>query len=153
MRIKIIQIIILTLAAVTALLAFWIYWGSSRNVSPNSSAAVLEAKTSDEGGVQIKVEPQFLSQGSSWDFKIILDTHSGDLNQDLLKVTKLVVDGKDTYSPTNWEGSPVGGHHRSGVLSFTVGIKSLQTVELQIFDVGGVAKRLLQWEIKGGDDR
>src|SRR3972149_7754503 len=132
MKIKIVQIIIFTLTVVTVLLAFWVYWRSGRDVSPNSSAAALEARISDEGGGQIKVEPQSLSLGSSWDFKVTFDTHSVALDQDLLKIAKLVVGGRDTYSPTNWEGSPIGGHHRSGVLSFAVSTVLLQTVELQI---------------------
>jgi hypothetical protein len=148
MKIKTIQIIIFTLTAATVLLAFWVYLESGRDVSPDSAAAVLEAKISDEGGVQIKVEPQSLSSGSSWDFKITLDTHSVALDQDLLQNVKLVVDGKDTYSPTNWEGSPVGGHHRSGVLSFAARVVSPRALELQILDVGEVSKRLFQWELK-----
>jgi hypothetical protein len=98
--------------------------------------------------VQIKIEPQSLSQGSFWDFKITLDTHSVALDQDLLKITKLVVDGRDTFSPTNWEGSSVGGHHRSGILSFPVVPGSPQTIELQILDIGGIEKRSFQWELK-----
>jgi hypothetical protein len=152
MRTKRIQIFIFIFTIVTALLAFWIYWGNSQNVSPKSSSSVLEVKTSDEGGVQITVEPQNISQESLWIFEITLDTHSVELDQDLLKTSKLVVDEEKTYLPIAWEGSPVGGHHRSGVLSFPVAAALPQTVELQIFDVGGVAKRSFQWEIKGGDD-
>ena len=148
MKIKFIQLSIVIFTIATALFAFWAYRVNRQSVSPNSSAPVFEERTSDEGGVQIKVELQSLSLGSSWDFKITLDTHSVALDQDLLKIAKLVVDGKDTYSPTNWEGSPVGGHHRSGVLSFPVVSDSPQTIELQIFDIGGIEKRLFQWELK-----
>lgn len=132
-----------------ATVAFWIFWsapGREPGDSSNPPPPALEAKINEEGEVQVMVEPQgSFSPGSTLDFKITLETHSVELSQDLLEVSKLAIDGKDVYSPIAWEGSPAGGHHRNGTLKFSPVKSSFQTIELQIMGIGGV-DRTFRWE-------
>ncbi|MBR9689404.1 MAG: hypothetical protein GOV01_00705 [Candidatus Altiarchaeota archaeon] len=47
---------------------------------------------------------------------------------------------------TGWEGSPSGGHHRSGILSFPK-IGETNRLELMVFGLYGVSERIFTWVI------
>lgn len=79
----------------------------------------LPTKTLSQGGLTIKVSPYPLTSSKEVEFKIALDTHSGNLDFDLTKITLLEDDKAITYQPTGWSGSPSGGHHREGDLHFS----------------------------------
>src|SRR3989338_11244504 len=54
----------------------------------------LAPQTNSEGAVEVEVTPVEISANSdSWQFKIILDTHSVELDQDLTK-SSLLLDNK-----------------------------------------------------------
>lgn len=111
------------------------------------SPAGLEAQTNSEGPVSVEVTPAEPGP-DKWKFKIILNTHSVELDYDLAKSAVLVdASGKD-YLPTGWEGDPPGGHHRSGVLIFEVPNPKPASVTLEIRQIGGVEKRDFSWYIK-----
>src|SRR3972149_12294954 len=82
-------------------------------------AAELGVQRSSAVGVTVAITPQNLAASAkSWDFKVVLDTHSGDLNDDLVK-SSLLLDGAGAqYAPVAWDGAPPGGHHREGVVQF-----------------------------------
>lgn len=105
-----------------------------------------ESQINNEGGVTVKVTPRFSSLEIS--LEIVLDTHSGALDADLVRVTVLKDETGKKYMPIRWDGSPLGGHHREGVLSFGVISPQPQTFEITIQDVGGIPERLFTWNIK-----
>lgn len=109
------------------------------------SQTVFETIVSNEGGVEVAVTPVNLFDSSKWAFEISLTTHSVELSEDMLEVSKLVLDLGETLIPTGWEGDPPGGHHRSGVLVFEEDF-SLPEVALKIFGVGGVPEREFKWK-------
>lgn len=88
-------------------------------------------QSNEESGITITVEPKEVSpQSENWEFEVTLDTHSGDLDQDLKEVALL----NNLYKPIDWIGNPPGGHHRTGILLFKA-VKPLpKTLELKIED-------------------
>lgn len=107
----------------------------------------LETKTDNQGQVTVKITPQNLS-GAEWKFEIVLDTHSIDLNQDLMQVIELIDEQGKIHKPIAWEGAIPGGHHREGVLIFQPINPKPASVELKIKGVGGVLERSLKWYLK-----
>lgn len=106
-----------------------------------------ESKTDEQSAVTIIVTPIDISpQSKEWKFDIVMDTHSVELNQDLIK-TAVLVDGRGKeYKPLNWEGA-VGGHHREGVLIFNQIIPAPKSIELKISGIGNVV-RSFAWQFK-----
>lgn len=112
-------------------------------------AAELPARKSSIRGVAVTVTPQGLSDtAANWDFKIVLDTHSGDLSDDLTKTAVLVDGGGKRYTPAAWEGAGPGGHHRAGVLRFKPISPRPASIEIHITRSGEPAPRVLRWQLK-----
>ena len=111
-------------------------------------AAQLEAQKSTAGGVTVAATPQDLSPSApAWDFKVVLDTHSQDLSDDLVKSSVLVDDQGGRHAPTSWEGAAPGGHHREGTLRFKPISPRPQSVELQINRSGEAKQRTFRWTL------
>jgi hypothetical protein len=113
------------------------------------ASAELAAQKSSERGVTVAATPQDLSSNAkTWDFKIVLDTHSGDLSDDLLK-TAVLLDGTGTqHVPVAWDGAAPGGHHREGVLKFKPVSPTPATIELRIKRAGEANPRSFRWQLK-----
>lgn len=88
------------------------------NQPQQTSKNTLATKTDEQGQVSVKVTPQTLTDSTQWKFDVVFDTHSVDLDQDLMQIAVLVDDRGSEYKPTAWEGSGPGGHHREGILVF-----------------------------------
>jgi len=114
-----------------------------------AAAAELSTQKSTDRGVTVAVTPQDLSSNAkTWDFKIVLDTHSGDLSDDLLK-TAVLLDGTGTqHVPVAWDGAAPGGHHREGVLKFKPVSPTPAMIELQIKRAGEANTRSFRWQLK-----
>ena len=114
-----------------------------------AAAAELATQKSSDRGVTVAVTPQDLSGGAkTWDFKIVLDTHSGDLSDDLVKSAALIDGSGARYTPAAWDGAAPGGHHREGVLRFKPITPQPQAIELQITRPGEVAPRSFRWKLQ-----
>lgn len=120
---------------------------SASNPLQGTEKSFFETRTSEQGQVTIKVTPEVLSGGQG-KFRIVFDTHSVDLNQDLVEIAVLTDGQGNTYTPTRWEGSGPGGHHREGILVFELINSSASYLELTIKNVGGVSERLFKWNLK-----
>jgi hypothetical protein len=114
-----------------------------------AAAAELSTQKSTDRGVTVAVTPQDLSSNAkTWDFKIVLDTHSGDLSDDLLK-TAVLLDGTGTqHVPVAWDGAAPGGHHREGVLRFKPVTPQPAAIELRIARPGEPGPRSFRWQLK-----
>ena len=117
-------------------------------LSTAATGWAYEGKTSRENGVRVQVTPQVLSHNKPIQFQIRLNTHSVELSQDMLVVAELRDSQGRTYKPVQWEGSPPGGHHRSGTLTFSALQPPVENVTLVLHDVGGVAQRTFSWTIE-----
>jgi hypothetical protein len=52
------------------------------------------------------------------------------------------------YQPINWDGSPPGGHHRSGVLEFSELAEGAESITLVIREVANVPERVFNWTVE-----
>jgi len=117
--------------------------------TPSSAGAPLAARDSDEAGVQVVVTPTAVGPGLAiWEFEVSMQTHTKPLNEDLSQLAVLVDDAGRPYAPIAWQGDPPGGHHRTGVLSFTAPAEIPAFVELRIDRIGGAGVRTFRWELK-----
>lgn len=94
----------------------------------------LETQTINDGAVAIAVTPMNIGNNSTWRFEIILDTHSGELNQNLMEESGLTDNNGNEYKPIAWNGDPPGGHHRKGILEFSPTSGTRGSVTLKIFN-------------------
>lgn len=105
-----------------------------------------ESKTDVQALVAVTVTPIDISpQSKEWKFDIIMDTHSVELDQDMIKTSVLIDDRGKEYKPLNWKGQ-TGGHHREGVLAFNQIIPAPKFIELKIFGAGDVV-RSFSWQL------
>lgn len=111
------------------------------------AAGDLAPQTSSQSGVTVKVTPRSLS-GAQWELEVVFDTHSQDLNDDLLKAAVLVADGSAPSAPAGWQGDGPGGHHRKGLLRFKPTTASPASVELRLQRPGEAAPRVFRWKLR-----
>jgi len=118
-------------------------------VTGAAGAAELETRTSSAAGVTVKVTPKDVApDAAAWVFAVVLDTHSRDLSDDLVK-NALLLDARGArHAPIAWEGAPPGGHHREGVLRFKGLGPAPGAFELQIRRPGEGAARVFRWNLK-----
>jgi hypothetical protein len=103
-------------------------------------------QTTSVGGVTVKVTPRPVADGATrWEFTVVLDTHSQDLDDDLVKSAVLLTDGAP-IAPIEWRGAAAGGHHREGVLVFAAPDKPVNTVEIRLQRRSESAPRVFRWE-------
>ncbi len=105
----------------------------------------LGMKTNDEAGVEIDATPLDFALGKEVVFQIGLNTHQGDLDFDVKDIAVLRDSEGNVYYPISWEGSPPGGHHRSGKLTFPA-VKG-NWMELTLKNIYGVPERAFRWEV------
>ena len=112
---------------------------------------VADPQTNVGGGVTVKVSRLEIADAVA--FKVVLDTHSVNLDgYDLGQLAVLRTPSGEEIAPLAWE-APAGGHHREGTLSFPAvaadGSPLLQPdggpLLLVIRDVAGVAERTFSW--------
>src|SRR3990167_2942108 len=109
----------------------------------------LLPQINSEGEVTVKVSPKDLSQSAtSWDFEVLLDTHTGNLDQELTGNSVLIDDNGNQFNPISWEGDPPQGHHRQGILKFAPITPKPKSIELKIGKVGDVSERSFNWELR-----
>lgn len=115
--------------------------------SPRLSAAEWPVRTTTQAAVTVSAVPQTFSP-TQWAFELVFDTHSGALNDDLLKTSTLTTDNGKTLLPLQWQGDAPGGHHRKGLLQFKPGSPLPGAIELRITREGEAKPRLFQWQLK-----
>ena len=113
-----------------------------------ADASAYKAKSNKKNSVRVDVRPVQLLPGKPAKFEIRMNTHSGDLSQDLVAVCKLKDNSGREYRPINWNGSPPGGHHRSGVLEFSELAEGAESITLVIREVANVPERVFNWSVE-----
>lgn len=137
-------------AVVVAALALAILFNRSRlfgNTQQTPSTDALQTQTKTEGPVTITVTPLSLSAGEEMRFSMSLDTHSGDLSEDLTNISVLYDDAGRKYTPVSWTGDPPGGHHREGELVFPArsSLPRALTLTIQSSTIGAQEFRWNLW--------
>lgn len=146
---KAITIFILVLAFIGGFLVFYNPKPASLPVQSNSdvsnSPQKWESKIDEQASVTVTVTPTDISVDTNeWKFNVVMDTHSVELDQNMVEATILIDNPGEEYKPLRWEGAEPGGHHREGVLIFSPIIPYPQHMTLKIKDIGGV-QRLFWW--------
>ena len=113
-----------------------------------TDALAYKTKSNKENRVRVDVRPVQLLPGKPAKFEIRMNTHSGDLSQDLVAVCTLKDSSGREYRPINWDGSPPGGHHRSGVLEFSKLAEGAESITLVIREVANVPERVFNWPVE-----
>ena len=113
-----------------------------------ADASAYKTKSNKKNSVRVDIRPVQLLSGKPAKFEIRMNTHSGDLSQDLIAVCTLKDNSGREYHPTNWDGSPPGGHHRSGVLEFSELVEGVESITLVIREVANVPERVFNWAIE-----
>ena len=113
----------------------------------SSNAIAYKAISDNRNRVRVDIKPVQLAHGQSVKFEVRMNTHSEGLDQDLLTVCTLTDDQGKEYRPTNWEGSPPGGHHLSGVLEFPALEGDPGSVTLVIRNIANVPARKFEWAV------
>ena len=144
-----------TIGIAVVVLLIFLYAGRYQNSRPNDNQdpgqtqknqIEWQVKNDEQGSVSITVTPQvFEEESGQWKFNIILDTHSVELDQDLLEVATLVDEKGNIYKPLVWDGSAPGGHHREGVLIFPAINPLPSYVKLILKDIDGIPERTFEW--------
>ncbi|HEY9594690.1 MAG TPA: rhodanese-like domain-containing protein, partial [Spirochaetia bacterium] len=112
-----------------------------------SLGAGLERKA-EAGGVTGVATPTNIDDAaaSTIDFKVGLDTHSVPLGFDMRSIAVLSDGSGETESPISWTGGK-GGHHLSGVLSFTAaGLRTSRALVLTLSGAGGGKDLVFRWD-------
>jgi hypothetical protein len=107
-----------------------------------------ETKSNQQNRVRVDVRPVQLTPGQPAKFEIRMNTHSGNLGQDMIAVCTLKDNQGREYQPTSWEGSPPSGHHRQGVLEFPALNGASESITLVIRDIANVPERIFEWSLK-----
>ena len=107
----------------------------------------LNSQENEGGNVTVKVKPKVLKIGERPMFELEFETHSVDLDFDVVQISSLVDEKGKIFNNSIWEGSGPGGHHREGTLTFNTVLSETKFVELIIKDVAGVLQRKLRWEL------
>lgn len=107
-----------------------------------------DARADEQAGVRVEVVPRPTGEGQPVEFELYFNTHSEDLAFDVLEVAVLEVavleDAEaETFRALSWEGSPPGGHHRSGRLVFPP-VPEGRYLKLTLRGIAGV-DRVFEW--------
>lgn len=100
-------------------------------------------RSSVAAGVTVNVMPGPFT-ASEWSFKVVFDTHTQNLDDDLAKTAVLLVDGVELH-PALWS-APGSGHHREGVLTFSAPTHRPGNIELRITRPNEPEPRVFRWE-------
>lgn len=139
------KIIIAFLLGVLAVAAYSLLFFKKTTVPETET---LSSRTSDRGGIEFQVTVADFDIKESVRFEIVIDTHSGSLDFDLAEISILEDDSGNRYLPLIWEGSPPGGHHRSGTLIFPQSESGAGNLTLLIKDDPNLEPRNFEWDLK-----
>lgn len=129
------------------LAAIFLLFFASLFIVLREAAVALAPQENSGGEVDIKVTPLVLKVGEKPQFRLEFNTHSVDLDLDVAKVTSLVTDRGPLSGEASWEGSPPGGHHREGTLTFVDNLAETKSVILILRGVAGISERKFTWQL------
>lgn len=113
----------------------------------NKQEKNLNSQENERGNVTVTVKPITLKMGENPSFELEFETHSVNLDFDVAKQSYIVDDKGKRFNNGIWNGSPPGGHHRNGTLSFNNSLTQTNYVELIIKNIAGISERKFRWEL------
>jgi hypothetical protein len=119
-----------------------------RNGEAFGAAASNAMQAVAGGGVTAKVTYVNPKSGDDPRFRVVLDTHSVNLDSyDLKTLSVLRDDAGKNYLPTGVENKG-SGHHREVTLIFPKVSPQAKRLEIVIKDVAGVKERTFRWNLE-----
>ena len=113
------RLILIPVAVIVVLaLAAFAVTRSDRGTDDTTPAAFAK-RTASAGEIDIQLQPHHVDSTGA-EVKVTLDTHSVDLDMDLLAGATLEVGGV-AWPAIAWDGDGPSGHHRQGRLRFDAG--------------------------------
>lgn len=103
---------------------------SCGGAEPPATTASYAERVVRAGEVEVKLTPQTIDTSGAT-IRVVLDTHSVELDVDLRAAATLTVNGQ-RWATAGWDGDPPSGHHREGVLRFDAGGPIGGTADLKI---------------------
>ncbi len=107
----------------------------------------LEKQIIKSNRVVFAVSPE-IDPGVTIKLNVSMNTHSVNLDFNMLEISKLVDSDGNTYLPAEWQGPTDGGHHRSGVLIFSDIPEDLQELNFIMVPGGRFEELDFKWEVK-----
>ena len=124
------MILISAALVVVAALGITVVTDDDGNDAAPKGTSELEAKTLTAGEITVRLDPHHLD-ASGAEFAVTLDTHSEELDMDLVAAATLLVN--DTKWPAiAWDGDGPSGHHREGRLRFDATGSAAGPVEMTL---------------------
>ena len=126
---------------------------SAENIDSHSTGQVeefkFESRLDSQNGVNIEAVVEDYGFNKPFKISIMFNTHSGNLDFVVEKISFLEDSEGNVYRPLGWEGDPPGGHHRSGKLLFPALNMSVSYIKLVMEGIYGVDTRSFKWELPG----
>jgi hypothetical protein len=123
---------------------------SGDSSSPSTDSAM---RIDQQGAIIIEITPLNLdSPTDTYEFDVVLTTHSIDLSMDLATLSTLTTDTGVSVESTLWD-APRGGHHVEGKLIFPANkdgksiLEGATKLTLTIINVDAPT-RIFEWELK-----
>lgn len=108
-------------------------------------------QTSTIEGVTVAATAGNIGPGTTvWDFAVVLDSADRELPDDVAQSAVLVDDRGQEQRALVWEGAPVEGRHRAGVLKFFAPPGRPHWIELRITRPGEARPRTFSWLLPNG---
>ncbi len=137
--------------ALALILLMTFLFGQKKKPVENIEKKQLSEQTLQIGEVTIIATPKRLVFNEKPTFNLQFDTHSIELTFDIAGLSSLVDDKGKRLTGAIWEGSPPGGHHRSGELFFPDPLQQTDNIELVIEQVLNDQEARFKWNLKGGE--
>ncbi len=116
-----------------------------RLVPPLGAGAFsLSPQINSQNNVEVSVTPQISESQTA--FEIQFTTHSGSLDFEVEDIATLQDETGAVYPAVAWEGSPPGGHHRSGKLVFGPLPENARRIRLVLLQVSQ-SDRSFEWNL------
>jgi hypothetical protein len=123
---------------------------STESSSPSNDSAT---RTDQQGAIIFEITPLNLDAPTdTFEFDVVLTTHSIDLSMDLATLSTLTTDTGVSVDATLWD-APLGGHHVEGKLIFPATkdgkliLEGSTKLTLTIVNVDAPT-RIFEWELK-----
>ena len=123
---------------------------STESASPANDSAM---RIDQQGAIIIEITPLNLdSPTDTFEFDVVMDTHTIDLSMDLATLSTLTTDTGVSVDATLWD-APLGGHHVEGKLIFPAMqdgkfiLEGATKLTLTILNVDAPS-RVFEWELK-----
>ena len=118
-------------------------------LGPAAAQAPAGQKQSVAGGGVTVAVTFFKEQNDAASFRVVLDTHSVNLDGYRFEEIARLRDGKGgELAPTAVEGAEGSGHHREATVRFAWPDPKPKIVEMVVKGVAGVSEREFRWSVE-----